>query len=159
MRLALYGHDPAFRILERRDFVPGVIKGDGWEYPFDATQEPWAVLDDFDGDGRRDAAVLGRSGNRFKLLVVRGDSISPHVHELDLLIVRQESGDSLSSHVERSDRTVPDVGRGRSPWFLRRWIPEFPVGPKKGVELHHLQQGASAYVWGGKGWQISFIER
>jgi hypothetical protein len=128
MRLALYDYDHGFRILERRDFVAQVIKAKGWDYPFDQAQEPWAVLEDFDGDGRRDAALLGTSGDSLKLLFVSGDSISPRVESI------------------HARQLGPHGWRGPIPWYLRQWRPHFPVGSKKGVELVFLRNAALTYV-------------
>ena len=59
----------AFVPLKASDFVPGTLQ----QYQFNAHQAPWAVLGDFNGDGKQDLLVDGHVAKDF----VRAVFLSP----------------------------------------------------------------------------------
>ena len=65
MTAAMAESDSGYATLTPFDFVEQVVPGDpvagAWKYPYDGRQAPFAVIGDFDGDGRDDVAMLQRS--------------------------------------------------------------------------------------------------
>lgn len=66
---ALARYDRDFEMWERRDYR-GVDLG---RYEFSSRQVPWAVLGDFNNDGRVDVAVAGRTEGELVVLMVLSD--------------------------------------------------------------------------------------
>lgn len=83
---ALAAENGKFAIAGFDDFTPEVLgaqgkaKG-GWNTPFSARQTPFAVVTDFDGDERRDVALLQKSATHGRAVVVL-DTPVPRVVEL-----------------------------------------------------------------------------
>jgi hypothetical protein len=77
MQLALVHWNPDFRPLRVRDFalrVRGGAIGALGDGSVTENQALYAVIGDFDGDGRRDVALLGRAADRAFLVAVRATS-------------------------------------------------------------------------------------
>jgi hypothetical protein len=147
MRLALHEFDREFRVLERKDFAREIVEPQpGWRYPFDEHQEPWAVLADFDGDGDRDAALLGSSGKTLKLLVVWADSSEPQAASL-----RERAWDS---RVERRhlDEFLQHRPAGPVPWAGGDEDTTFTI-PHDGVELVYFEKAAVTRYYDGDVWR------
>ncbi|MGH7725216.1 MAG: hypothetical protein ACREOU_07270 [Candidatus Eiseniibacteriota bacterium] len=83
MRGALRTHDAAFQVFERHDYSSRIFESGEWRYELSAKQVPFAILGDFDGDGRIDAALHGHSGDSVICIVaVLADSTTPRVMEI-----------------------------------------------------------------------------
>ena len=63
---ALKRYNPTFSIRRQEEFLPSIIRA----YRFTATQLPAAVIGDFNGDGKRDVALIGHTNTDDVLLVV-----------------------------------------------------------------------------------------
>lgn len=66
MRVALRRYDPAFTPCPDDHFPPSLLRG----YQFTNHQAPFAVIGDFNGDGRQDVALQGHAGKNFDRLVI-----------------------------------------------------------------------------------------
>jgi hypothetical protein len=62
-----------------KEIVPGDTTGGGWRYPYDGRQAPFALVADFDGDGRDDVALLQRSNEGGRVAVVLDPRPAPRV--------------------------------------------------------------------------------
>jgi hypothetical protein len=66
MQAAIDRFDPTFRVWLDRDFAPGLVD----EFDYSMTSAPFAAIGDFNGDGRLDAVLAGRTSKRSLFLVV-----------------------------------------------------------------------------------------
>ena len=151
MTLALAHKDMSFSTLTPFEFVhdisPGSSVEGGWHYDYDGRQAPFAVIDDFDGDGKDDVALLQRSKERGRVVVVFDRDPSPEVGTVK----------------EWSRMTGGDAGK--SGFYLSR----FPAGPYKvpdfggsgdtsrtvtlpheGIEVSNYGKTATTYWWNGE---------
>jgi hypothetical protein len=79
---ALAAEGPDFATLGFADFVPEVARAKtGWNTPYSARQTPFAVVTDFDGDEKRDVALIQRSSTHGRAVAVL-DGATPRVVEL-----------------------------------------------------------------------------
>jgi hypothetical protein len=67
MRKALDNYDPSFKVFKMGDFAEEVRLGPVWAYNKACHS---AVFEDFNGDGRYDAALFGRSGKAEEALLL-----------------------------------------------------------------------------------------
>lgn len=80
---ALAAGTGGFATLASSDFGPEILGGTGgWSYPWSWLEAPFAVLADFDGNGKRDVALLQRSANEGRAVTVLDVSPRPRVLEL-----------------------------------------------------------------------------
>jgi len=151
MTLALAGSDTSFTTLTPFDFVHEIAPGSNvegaWGYPYDGRQSPFAVIADFDGDGRDDVALLQRSASAGRVVVVFDRADAPRV-ETAKQWSRMTAGDT-----------------GKSGFYLSR----FPAGPYKvpdfggsgdtsrtvtlaheGIEVSNYGKAATTYWWTGE---------
>jgi len=106
----------SFTTLTPTDFGPEILRGTGgFTYPWSAREAPFAVIADFDGDGRRDLTVLQRSATHGRAAVVLDAEPRPRVAELRRW-ARADAGDTgarsafyLRLHPAGTMR-VPDFG-------------------------------------------------
>jgi hypothetical protein len=106
----------SFSTLGPADFGPEILRGTGgFTYPWSGTEAPFAVIADFDGDGRRDVAVLQRSATHGRAAVVLNTEPRPRLTELRRW-ARADAGDTgaLSPFYVRlhpaGTMRVPDFG-------------------------------------------------
>jgi len=154
MTAALATSDTSFATLTPFDFVyevsPGSTIDSAWHYTYDGHQAPFAVIADFDGDGRDDAALLQRSGSTGRVVV----------------IFDRTDGARVATVRDWSRVTSGDVGK--SGFYLSR----FPAGPYKvpdfggsgdtartvvleheGIQISNYGKTATTYWWTGKKFQ------
>lgn len=80
---ALAEEGAGFDTLRPNEFGPEILGGaGGWSFPWSERVSPFAVIADFDGDGRRDVAVLQRSPTQGRAAVVLDAESGPRVAEL-----------------------------------------------------------------------------
>jgi hypothetical protein len=150
MTLALAEGDTSFTTLTPFDFVHEISPGSSvkgtWHYDYDGRQAPFAVIADFDGDGRDDVALLQRSASTGRVVVV----------------FDRTDGPKVANAREWSRVTSGDVGK--SGFYLSR----FPGGPHKvpdfggsgdtartvtlaheGIEISNYGKTATTYWWTG----------
>jgi hypothetical protein len=83
MRDAMERAGPGFQDFAVADFDTFIWKSQpGWSYDFDGLQAPFAVIGDFDGDGRRDAVVRQRSDTEDRTILVLDQAAGPTTTEL-----------------------------------------------------------------------------
>jgi hypothetical protein len=151
MTMALAEDDTSFATLSPFDFVKDVSPGsnvDGaWKYPHDDRQAPFALVADFDGDGKDDVALLQRSREAGRVVVVFDRADHPRVETVRTWS-RMTAGDT-----------------GKSGFYLTR----FPAGPyhvpdfggsgdtskvvtlaHEGIEVSNYGKTATTYWWTGE---------
>jgi len=108
--------EASFSTLTSTDFGPEILQGTGgFTYPWSGNEAPFGVIADFDGDGRRDVAVLQRSATHGRAAVVLDTQPRPRVVELrrwsraDVGETRALSPFYLRLHPKGTMR-VPDFG-------------------------------------------------
>jgi hypothetical protein len=83
MRAALDALAPGFREMRVVDFDSTTWRPQpGWEYPFDGRQALFAVLGDFDADGRNDVVVRQQSRTEVRTVVVLDAEPQPRTIEI-----------------------------------------------------------------------------
>jgi hypothetical protein len=147
MTQALAADDTSFTTLAPFDFVKGIVPGgNGWSYPYDLWQAPFALIADFDGDGRNDVALLQRSKSAGRVAVVFDAPERPRV--------------ALAKSWDRM--TAGDAGK--SGFYLTRFragpyrVPDFGGSgdsgrvvtlPHEGIEVSNYGKTATTYYWAG----------
>lgn len=151
MTQALAADDTSFTTLTPFDFVPDIVPGDttqgAWRYPYDGRQAPSAVIGDFDGDGRDDVALLQRSHDAGRVVVVFDLADGPRVASAKTW--------NLSTAGERE----------KSGFYLTRWpkgpyrVPDFGGAgdtarhvdfAHEGINVSNFGKAATAYSWTGE---------
>jgi len=77
-RMAIRGYNPDFQIRRQADYLPSLLK----QYPFSNRQLPFAVIGDFNGDGRNDVVLQGHDKTNELLIAVLSSSSGPSVMEI-----------------------------------------------------------------------------
>lgn len=149
MTQALADEHTEFRTLTPPEFLDDIVPGkSGWSYPYDSRQAPFAVIADFDGDGRMDVALLQQNVRGGRAAVVLDRTPAPRV-----LVLRTWVWDVLPN--TRSD-----------PGPFRFYLTRFPAGrfrvpdfggsgdtsqvadlAHEGVELSYFGKAATTYYW------------
>jgi hypothetical protein len=152
MTLALSQDDTSFTTLTPFDFVPGIVPQPGdekgaWRYPHDERQAPFALVADFDGDGRDDVALLQRSGSAGRVVVVFDRAEGPRVATVKEWS-RMTAGDTGKSgfYVSRFPAgafKVPDFGGSGD---TARTV----VLEHEGIEISNYGKTATTYWWTGE---------
>ena len=139
--------DPTFRPWRDRDFQPGIIRS----YRFSAQDSPFAMIGDYNGDGRADAAIVGRT----------------RTHGVLLVLLSQK--DAYRAVVLRKTDPPPDplkewygIDGDRREYGLWVYLSDrLPAGAKIGIdepqftprfdcfEVDYWQKAASAFCWDG----------
>ena len=154
MTLALAGGDTSFATLSPFDFVdeisPGSSAQGAWAYPYDGRQAPFAVIGDFDGDGRDDVALLQRSLSSGRVAVV---------------FDRAEGARVMTA--KAWSRTLAGDA-GRSGFYITRFpagsfkVPDFGgtgdtsstvTLPHEGIEVSNYGKAATTYWWNGEAFE------
>lgn len=158
MTAALAAIDSGFVTLTPFDFVPEIVPGDStdgaWRYSYNDRESPFAVIGDFDGDGRKDVALLQRStGPAFMKaegrVVVIFDRTSGAVAatatswNFPFVDKGSKSGFYLTTF-RPGPYTPPDFGGSGQP---RRTI-NFPY---EGIQLSNYGKTATTYWWTREG--------
>jgi hypothetical protein len=144
---ALAADDTSFTTLTPFDFIADIVPGGkGWSYPYDLRQAPFALIADFDGDGRNDVALLQRSKGAGRVAVVFDDVDGPRV-------VVAKSWDRM---------TAGDAGK--CGFYLTRFragpfrVPDFGGSgdsgrvvtlEHEGIEVSNYGKTATTYYWNG----------
>jgi hypothetical protein len=117
---ALAADGAGFTAFGPADVHPEIVRGTGgWSYPWNDRQAPWAVVGDFDGDGRRDAALLQRSSDAIRAVAVLDTPAAPTVHELQRAAfgaLGKGAGEPSEFYLTlhpAGPRSVPDFGGER----------------------------------------------
>lgn len=156
MTLALAADDTSFTTLTPFDFVPGINSRPDdekgvWRYPHDERQAPFAVVADFDGDGRDDVALLQHSGQRSgsagRVVVVFDRAAGPQVatvREWNRMTAGEagKSGFYVSRFPAGAFR-VPDFGGSGD---TSRTV----TLPHDGIEISNYGKTATTYWWTGE---------
>lgn len=75
--LAVAGFDPDFVTWQVPDYTRAVREG----YSFSSTSQPFAVLGDFNGDGKEDAMLMGHNRTQDRDLLVLSSEAGYHVQD------------------------------------------------------------------------------
>jgi hypothetical protein len=148
--------DSGFVTLSPFDFVRQIAPGDtaagAWHYPYDGRQAPFAVIGDFDGDGRDDVAMLQRS-----------DGPALMKAEGRVLVVFDRAGAPVAVTATSWNTRIAGEGR-KSGFYLTRFpagafkVPDFGGSgdsartvtlPHEGIEVSNYGKTAATYWWTG----------
>jgi hypothetical protein len=77
-KAAIRGYNPEFQIRRQADYLPSLLK----QYPFSNRQLPFAVIGDFNGDGRMDVVLQGHDKTSELLIAVLSSNRGPDVLEI-----------------------------------------------------------------------------
>jgi hypothetical protein len=75
---AIKGYNPAFQIRRQADYLPSLVNG----YLFSNHQLPFAVIGDFNGDGRRDVVLQGHDNKSELIIAILSSKGGPAVMEI-----------------------------------------------------------------------------
>jgi len=162
MTAALAESDSGYATLTPFDFVKEVVPGEttdgGWRYPYDGRQAPFAVIGDFDGDGRDDVALLQRSKD--------GPGIERPAARVVFVFDRAARARAEHAYSLRYFDLSPGAKTG---FYLTRFpagpfrIPDFGGSgdtartvtfPNESVELSNYGKTAGAIGWVGEGFEF-----
>jgi len=77
-KTAIRGYNPEFQIRKQGDYLPSLLK----QYLFSNRQLPYAVIGDFNGDGRKDVVLQGYDKTSELLIAVLSSNSGPGVIEI-----------------------------------------------------------------------------
>ena len=140
--------DPTFRPWSDRDYQPGIVRS----YDFSAKAAPFATLGDFNGDGRVDVAIHGRTRTRTVLIAVLSEGVAYRV-----IVIRQ-------SPLADPAKEWYGVGNGKVNYGLDVYLTgQVPAGtyvggdderPKRikfdAFEIEDWEKSSTAYLWNGR---------
>jgi hypothetical protein len=146
MTAALRAWNEDFRPFRVDDFARRIrVPAEGFRYEFNERQSPYAVLADFDGNGWRDAALYGVSGDSVHLVAVLDDSAAARVDRI-------ESWPSGFQERGKLDTFLWYVGAGRLsvPWD----DPDSTVTlSRPGIVLVYFEKAAITHYFSDGRWQ------
>jgi hypothetical protein len=95
---AIRTYNSAFQIRSRADYLPSLVNG----YPFSTRQLPFAVIGDFNGDGKLDVVLQGHDKTNDLIIAVLSASGGPIVMEVmkSQLVDPQKEFYTMGSHTE-----------------------------------------------------------
>ena len=142
--------DSGWTTLTPFDFVQEIVPGDttsgAWDYPYDGRQAPFAVIGDFDGDGKDDVALLQRASGKVRVAVVFDRAGSP-------IVATAESGDlGIAGDTHKSGFFLTRFRKGpyRVPDFGGSGDTARTVTlANEGIEVSYYGKGATTYYWTG----------
>ena len=139
MTQALAAADSGYTTLSPADFASAIVPGRAgtWSYPYDGNQAPFAVLGDFDGDRRKDVALLQRSPDRGRVAVVFDLTDGPRV--------------AIAKTWNRS--AADDKGGSRFYLLISREIFVAPSGARA-ITLGNWGKPATTFSWMGETFSV-----
>lgn len=146
MDRALRQAHPQFRLWRRDEFLPRLLDFYQNTYP---TKQPFAVVADFNGDGRNDAAVHGRTVKECFVSVILSEGGGYRVHDLSRIPFTEGVLDAGMTDGK------PERGVSTSLLVVPPGRHNFVVGPpmvlkNAGVELSVFGSGAIMFYWDGQ---------
>jgi hypothetical protein len=149
MTQALAAGDSGYATLGPFDFVSSISPGDAtdgaWRYSYNGREAPFAVIADFDGNGRDDVALLQRSPEGGRVVVVFDDS-APRV-AIAKSWLRMTAGDTGKSGFYLS---LFREGPYRVPDFGGAGVETTVTLAHEGIEVSNFGKTATTYYWTGE---------
>jgi hypothetical protein len=149
MTAALAADVKSFTTLTPFDFAAEIVPGtSGWSYPYDSLQAPFAVIADFDGDGRDDVALLQHNARGGRAAVVLDTAPAPRVLVLRSWVWNVLENSRSDPGPERFYLTRFPAGRFRVPDFGGSGdTSQVADLAHEGVELAYFGKSATTYYW------------
>ena len=149
MTQALAAGDSGYATVTPFEFVKSIVPGDAgdgtWHYAYNGREAPFAVIADFDGDGRDDVALLQRSPETGRVVVVFDDPDHPRV-AIAKAWARVTSGDVGKSGFYLS---LFRAGPYRVPDFGGSGFDSTVTLPHEGIQVSNYGKAATTYYWTG----------
>jgi hypothetical protein len=129
---AIRAYNPDFQIRKEADYISAAVK----DYPFSDHQTPFAIIGDFNGDGKKDVVLQGHDKTNDLLVAVLSSNQDPQIIE-----------------IRRSDLTDPAsnwivVGRDDTEyglWIYLTFVPNGNVYSYSSLEERTLQVSNDAF--------------
>jgi hypothetical protein len=143
MQVAIDRFDATFRAWSDRDFAPGLVD----EFDYSTTSAPFAAIGDFNGDGRLDAALAGRTSRRSLFLVVLSSRNGYRATPISHARPDPSNGSPPESrgsivYLERVPRGSEVVPFGEPPLFRLQHDAFQIVHWEKASELYYMKNGS-----------------
>jgi hypothetical protein len=146
---AIRGYNPAFQVRREADYLPSLVE----EYLFSNHQLPYAVIGDFNGDGKRDVVLQGYDKSNELLIAVLSSNRSHLVME----IARSRLVDPKTEFYSMGDHN--EYGMWVYLTFVPRGIVDSPFAkhPLKlstdAFELNYFEKASVLYYLSGQTFQ------
>lgn len=146
---ALDAWDPTFRPWDDRDYQPGIIR----TFKFSSFESPFAVLGDYNGDGRIDAAIDGRTKTQTVSIVLLSKGSAYRLIVLNKTALKNPKTEWYEDTDRREYGLWIFLGR-RWPAHARLGIEEPVVRPPfESFERQYWGKASSVFYWDGRKFQ------
>ena len=145
-RLAIRGYNADFQVRRQAEYLPSVVK----QYPISNHQLPYAVIGDFNGDGKLDVVLQGYDKTSEILLAVLSSSRGPGVVEIS----RSKLVDPQTEWYGVGDRN--EYGLWIYLTFVSRGKVDSPFANQPlslstdAFQLNYFEKASVLYYWNGQ---------